>query len=118
MTETRVAYQTAFAGLADDQVAGDIPERCRVMLVEEPLTRRNYILAWLRYLARYHGLDDVIRRARTTADLFRFLDSPGIPSFRTVANRCQELMRADASLKPPPEVEAERQRQRTQGRIK
>jgi hypothetical protein len=119
MSETRVVYQTAFAGLAEDQVAGDVPERCRVMLDSRPETRLDYTLAYFTYLDIYHDLDWNLRtRIASTNDLIRYLTAAGIPSFRTVANRCQELMRADASLKPPLQVEAERQRQRRQGRIK
>jgi hypothetical protein len=113
MTETGITYQTAFAGLADDQVAGDVPERCRVMLVEEPATRVDYERAWLRYLVRYHGLHQ-----RTAAAVLECLDLSGAPSFRTVANRCQEIMCATAELRPPREVMEKRQRQRTQGRVR
>lgn len=42
----------------------------------------------------------------------------GAPSFRTVANRCQELMRADATLQPRAAVMQRRQAQRTQGRVR
>jgi hypothetical protein len=112
MTEVRVAYQAGFVGWADDQVAGDIVDKCRAMLLEEPATREDYDLAWVRYLQRYHGLE--CHAADHLLDVLK----AGAPGFRTVANRCQELMRADAGLQPRREVMVERQRQRTQGRVR
>ena len=108
----QVTYQTAFPGFAEDQVAGDVVDKCRVMLMEEPRTREDYELAWVRYLCRYHGLE--VHAAEHLLDvLWR-----GAPGFRTVANRCQELMRAESELRPGREVMEERQRQRTQGRVR
>ena len=118
MMEMGIVYQVGLPGVAGDVVAGDVVYRCRVMLQEEPATRRDYWVAYLRYLARYHGFDAVILRARSVADLLRFLVNPEIPKFRTVANRCQELMETHADLKPPADVVAKRQRQRKQGRIR
>jgi hypothetical protein len=118
--ERTVVYQTAFPGLADDQVAGDIVDRCRLMLAEEPDTREDYERAWLRYLARYHDLDAALRagRIQSADQLVDWIQRGRCPGFRTVANRCQELMRADAGLQPGRQVMAERQRQRKQGKIR
>jgi hypothetical protein len=120
--ETPVAYvvQTAFAGLADDQVAGDIPERCRVLAAEDPDIRGDYGWAHLRYMARFHGLDEALHsgQIRSVEDLRCWMKANRVPSFRTVANRLQELFRANAELRPPPEIMQRRQKQRTQGRIK
>lgn len=121
MTEARVVYQAGFAemGVAAE-VAGDIQERCRVMLLEEPRTRTNYKYAYLRYLVRYCGLGKLLASASncTIRDFEKWYMSSEVPDYRTVANRCQELMRADASLKPAPEIETLRQRQRRQGRVR
>ena len=117
MAETRVTYQAGFAELGVvAEVAGDIQERCRVMLLEEPETREDYTVAYVRYLARYCGLDEAMKPWWGSEDLLAYLQR--WPSYRTVANRCQDLMRADASLKPSREVEEERQRQRRQGRVR
>lgn len=116
MTESRVAYQTAFAGLASDQVAGDVIEKCRVMLMEEPATRTDYTRAYVRYLARYCNLDEAMKPWWRSDDLMAFLQQH--PSYRTIALRCQELMKSDATLAAPAAVTQERQRQRRQGRIR
>ena len=118
MTERRVAYQVAMFG--DPVVAGDIVDRCRAMLAEEPATREDYERAWLHYLALYHGLDSALRAGRVCSvdTLLDWLRAVNAPSFRTVANRCQEEMRADASLQPDREVMDKRQRQRRQGRVR
>jgi hypothetical protein len=120
MAETNVAYQYGLLGVAPDCVAGDIIERCKAMLAEEPDTREDYERAWIRYLARYHDLDAAIRTGRIASanSLLDWLRLNHAPGFRTVANRCQELIRADASLQPKPEVMQRRQRQRKQGRVR
>ncbi len=111
--ESKVTYQTAFPGLADDQVAGDIVEKVRILLREDPQTRSDYERLWLRYLIRFHGLGEYAAAAVLTC-----LDLSGAPSFRTVANRAQEAMLADARLQPPRQVMEYRQRQRRQGRVR
>lgn len=120
MAETRVVYQSGFPGLSEDQVAGDIVDKCRVMLAEEPDTRDDYERAWLRYLARYHGLDAALRNGRITSTegLLHWIRELHVPGFRTVANRCQELIRADARLQPSAQVMERRQKQRRQGRVR
>lgn len=119
MTETRVVYQAGFAELGvAAEVAGDIQERCRVMLLEEPRTRTNYKYAYLRYLVRYCGLGKVLASNLALRDFEAWYMSPEVPDYRTVANRCQELMRADASLKPPAAIATLRQRQRRQGKVR
>ena len=119
MTERAAVYQTAMF----DQppvIAGDIVDRCRAMLAEEPDTREDYERAWLRYLARYHDLDTALRtgKIQSAGAFLDWLRSARAPGFRTVANRCQEEMRADADLRPRPAVMDKRQAQRRQGRIK
>ena len=110
MTEARVAYQVSMFG--GEVVADDVVMRCRDMLASVPSTREDYEVAWLTYLVRYHDLP-AIAALQVEACLKK-----GAPSFRTVANRIQELMRADADLQPPREVMEYRQKQRRQGRIR
>lgn len=114
MTETTVAYQTGFAALGvSAEVAGDIIDKCRAMLLEDPVTREDYEQAWLAYLVRYHGLP-----LEAAQQILWCVQVSGAPGFRTVANRCQELMRADARLQPSRDVMEARQRQRRQGRVR
>ncbi|MBN1954859.1 MAG: hypothetical protein JW900_07390 [Anaerolineae bacterium] len=112
----QVVYQAGLFGMAGDQVAGDVVDRCRAMLLEEPETRRDYKLAYLRYLKRYCDLD--YWRARPWEEFEAWYVRRDVPDYRTVANRCQELIRADAGLRPPAEVMARRQKQRRQGRVR
>lgn len=107
--ERQTVYQVSMFG--GEEVAGDVVDRCRAMLAEEPETREDYERAWLRYLARYHGLPEA-----TVESVLMCLERA--PGFRTVANRCQELMRADASLQPGETVMRLRQAQRRQGPIR
>ena len=109
MTE-QVAYQASMFG--GEEIAGDVVDKCRAMLAEEPATREDYEYAWLRYLVRYHGLSGPV-----LLDLMAVLGR-GAPGFRTVALRCQEIMKGDASLQPPREVMQRRQEQRRQGRVR
>ena len=112
---TTITYQTAFPGLATDQVAGDIVEKCRLMLAEEPETRRDYTVAYVRYLVRYCGLEEAMKPWWGSEDLLAYLQR--CPSFRTIALRCQELMKSDANLRAPAGVTERRQKQRRQGRV-
>lgn len=117
MSDLGIIYQIAIPDLATDQVAGGIRAKCRAMLIEEPLTRTDYWIAYIRYLARYHDLDRLLRlKIHSAQALIDYLNSHGIPCFRDVANRCQELMRADADLKPPAAITNLRQKQRRQKR--
>lgn len=110
----------AWMAIAVAEVAGDVVDKCRAMLQEEPETRKDYMLAYVRYLVRYHPTFslDSLRRFTDAGELKAFLRRAGVPSFRTVANRCQDLMRAEWALKAPADVMEERQRQRRQGRVR
>ena len=87
--EAKITYQTASPGLADDQVAGDVIDRVRLLLKEEPETRMDYERLWLRYLVRFHGLSAYVAGAVLTC-----LDLSGAPDFQIVIACAQEAMRA------------------------
>lgn len=110
MTETGVAYQYSLFG--GEVVADDVVERVKAVLLEYPEARCDYDYLWLLYLQVYHELPAFVRAQVMQCVL------AGAPSYRTVANRAQELMRADASLQPAAEVMEHRQRQRRQGRVR
>lgn len=56
---TQTAYQPGFEAFGVGvEVAGDVVDKCRLMLEEEPETREGYEYAWLRYLCRHCGLSN------------------------------------------------------------
>ena len=111
--ETTVAYQAGFPGLAEDQVAGNIEDRVRALLEMYPESRGDYQRLYFLYLRNFCGLGEKVRDVEA---FWRWFEK--VPDYRTVANRGQDLMRANARLQPDAKVMELRQRQRRQGVVK
>lgn len=115
---SEIVYQSGFAEMGVRmRVAGNVVNRCRVMLIEEPKTREDYKYAYVRYLMREHGLAELLAGAPSEAEFEAWYMAEEVPDYRTVANRIQDLFRSEADLRPPAKVTALRKRQRTQGRV-